>query len=111
LGVKILAGLQSIDQLNANYTNEAEARNTIAGFSSVYAFHSNDYPTREYVSRLFGKNMLMESYQNSNNQIHFEKREGHSVEDWDLISLRTGEAIVGLPGIPPFQFMFDLYTA
>jgi len=110
LGVKILAGLQSIDQLNANYDNEAKARNVVAGFSSVYAFQSNDYPTREYVSHLFGKNMVVESYQVANSQHHYEKHEGFTVEDWDLISLKVGEAVVGLPSTPPFKYKFDLFT-
>jgi len=110
LGVKILAGLQSIDQLNANYDNEAKARNIVAGFSSVYAFQSNDYPTREYVRHLFGHNMVLESYQVANSQYHYEKREGFTVEDWDLLSLKVGEAVVGLPSTPPFKYKFDLFT-
>jgi type IV secretory pathway TraG/TraD family ATPase VirD4 len=110
LGVKILAGLQSIDQLNANYSNEARARNVIAGFSSVYAFHSNDFATREYVSKLFGRNMIIESYPAANSQFHFERREGFTVEDWDLISLKVGEAVVGLPAVSPFRYKFDLFT-
>ena len=58
LGVKILAGLQSIDQLNANYSNETKAKNAVSGFSSVFAFHQNDYTTREYISQLMGKKKL-----------------------------------------------------
>jgi type IV secretory pathway TraG/TraD family ATPase VirD4 len=110
LGVKILAGLQSIDQLNANYENEAKARNTVAGFSSVFAFQSNDFNTREYVSRLFGRNMILETFAEANGTNHYEKREGYMVEDWDLVSLPVGEAIVGLPLVPPFRYKFDLFT-
>ena len=109
LGVKILAGLQGIDQLNANYENEAKAHNAVAGFSSVFAFQSNDYNTREYVSRLFGKNMILETFPEANGSRHYEKREGFVVEDWDLIGLDIGEAVVGLPNIPPFKFKFDLF--
>ena len=109
LGVKILAGLQSIDQLNANYDNEAKARNIIAGFSSIYAFHSNDFATREYVSKLFGRNIVLESYPMSGSQYHYEKREGFIVEDWDLASLKVGEAIVGLPEFAPFKYRFELF--
>ena len=75
LGVKILAGLQGIDQLNANYENEAKAHNAVAGFSSVFAFQSNDYNTREYVSQLFGKNMILETFPEANGSRHYEKRE------------------------------------
>lgn len=87
LGVKILAGLQGIDQLNANYENEAKAHNAVAGFSSVFAFQSNDYNTREYVSRLFGRNMVLETYPEANGNRQYDKREGFVVEDWDLVGL------------------------
>ena len=109
LGVKILAGLQSIDQLNANYENEAKAQNAVSGFSSVFAFHSNDYNTREYVSKLFGKNMILETFPEANGSRQYEKREGFVVEDWDLVNLGVGEAIVGLPSVPPFKYKFELF--
>lgn len=109
LGVKILAGLQSIEQLNANYDNEARARNMIAGFSSVFAFKANDYTTREYISNLFGKNLIFQKYPLASGEYHNEIHEGHTVEDWDLINLQVGEAVVGLPGYSPFRFKFELY--
>jgi type IV secretory pathway TraG/TraD family ATPase VirD4 len=110
LGVKILAGLQSIDQLNANFENEAKARNAVAGFSSIFAFQSNDSNTREYVSKLFGRNMILETFREANGDPHYEKREGYMVEDWDLASLTVGEAIVGLPSVSPFRYKFDLFA-
>jgi type IV secretory pathway TraG/TraD family ATPase VirD4 len=110
LGVKILAGLQSINQLNANYENEAKARNAVTGFSSIFAFKSNDFDTREYVSKLFGRNMILETFAEANGNNHYEKREGYMVEDWDLASLEVGEAIVGLPSVSPFRYKFDLFT-
>ena len=109
LGVKILAGLQSVDQLNANYDNEAKAHNAVSGFSSIFAFQSNDYNTREYISKLFGRNMIVETYEKADGSEEYEKREGYVVEDWNLIGLNVGEAIVGLPSRPPFRFHFDLY--
>jgi type IV secretory pathway TraG/TraD family ATPase VirD4 len=109
LGVKILAGLQSIDQLNANYEKEAKARNAVTGFSSIFAFQSNDSNTREYVSKLFGQNMILESFAEANGSRHYEKREGYMVEDWDLAELAVGEAIIGLPSVPPFKYKLDLF--
>ena len=44
-----------------------------------------------------------------NNQVVEEKRMGSTVEDWDLNSLKVGEAIVGLPFAKPFRFYFDIY--
>ncbi len=109
LGVKILAGLQSIDQLNANYSNETKAKNAVSGFSSVFAFQQNDFTTREHICNLMGRNMILESFPEADGSMHYEKREGYLVEDWDLTSLEVGEAIVKLPSTAPFRYRFDLY--
>ena len=108
LGVKVFAGVQSIEQLYEIY-GQSRGRNIAAGFSSVYAFRSNDTATREYVSGIFGKNIVLERYQRLDNQIVEEKRNGQTVEDWDLNSLKVGEAIVGLPFSQPFRFYFDMF--
>jgi len=108
LGVKVFAGVQSIEQLYEIY-GQSRGRNIAAGFSSVYAFRSNDTATREFISGLFGKNIVLEKYQRLDNQIVEEKRNGQTVEDWDLNSLKVGEAIVGLPFSQPFRFYFDAY--
>ena len=110
LGVKILAGLQSIDQLNANYDNETKAKNAVSGFSSVIAFLQNDTVTRQYVSELMGKNMIIETFHEADGRMHYEKREGFTVEDWDLINLSVGDAVVKLPLHKPFQFHFDPFV-
>jgi len=108
LGVKVFAGIQSIEQLYEIY-GQSRGRNIAAGFSSVYAFRANDVATRDYVSGLFGKNIVLEKYQRLDNQMIEEKRNGHTVEDWDMNSLKIGEAIVGLPFATPFRFYFDMY--
>lgn len=82
LGVKILAGLQSIDQLNANYANETKARNAVSGFSSVFAFQQNDYNTREYVSQLMGRNMDFVN--------HLLEKTGFSADNVDVVLLVGG---------------------
>jgi len=108
LGVKVFAGVQSIEQLYEIY-GQSRGRNIAAGFSSVYAFRSNDTATRDFISGLFGKNIVLEKYQRLDNQIVEEKRNGQTVEDWDLNSLKVGEAIVGLPFSQPFRFYFEAY--
>jgi len=108
LGVKVFAGVQSIEQLYEIY-GQSRGRNIAAGFSSIYAFRSNDTATRDYVSGIFGKNIILEKYQMLDNRIVEEKRNGLTVEDWDLNSLKVGEAIVGLPFSQPFRFYFDMY--
>lgn len=108
LGVKVLAGIQSIEQLYEIY-GESRGRNIAAGFSSVYAFKSNDSVTRKYISDLYGKNIVLEQYKGSNNTLIEEKREGNTVEDWHLNNLQIGQAVVGLPFKQPFTFKFDEY--
>jgi type IV secretory pathway TraG/TraD family ATPase VirD4 len=110
LGLKIIAGLQSIDQLNSVYSsNEAIAQNIIAGFSTIIAFRLNDAKTREHISKLHGRNAVVEQYQGLDGALKEARRDGYIGEDWDLIKLQIGEAVVGLPDTPPFRFRFDLY--
>lgn len=109
LGVKVIAGLQSISQLTEVY-GENRSKNIIAGFSSIYAFRANDSVTRSFVTEFFGKNMILERYKNLELKIVQEKRIANTVEDWDINSLNPGEAIVGLPYQKPFRFQFDDYT-
>jgi len=108
LGVKVMAGIQSIEQLFEIY-GKSRGMNIAAGFASLFAFRANDVSTREYVSGLFGKNIILEQYQMSDTRIVEEKRNGSTVEDWDMNSLQVGEAIVGLPFAQPFRFYFDRY--
>ncbi len=108
LGVKVFAGLQSIDQLYENY-GEARGKNIIAGFSSVLSFKANDEDTRNFTSGLYGKNYILEQYKALENAYAEDKRLGSVVEDWEICSLQVGEAVVGLPNTEPFKFKFDLY--
>ena len=105
LGVKIFAGLQSIEQLYEVYKKE-RGKNIAAGFSSIYAFKANDTSTRNFIRELFGKNILLEKYTNLERIFENNRREGYSVEDWDLIDLKIGEAVVGLPFQKPFKMYF-----
>lgn len=109
LGVKILAGLQSINQFYEVY-GEYRGRNIAAGFSSIFAFKANDPDTRKYVTDLFGKNVILEQRKGISNSIIEERFVSNTVEDWDFNSLSVGEAIVGLPFRKPFCFKFDLYV-
>lgn len=107
-GIKIIAGLQSIEQMYEVY-GSARGKNIIAGFSSVYAFRANDVSTREYYTGMHGQNIVIEQHQLRNGTFSEEKRVGHVVEDWDVKNLKTGEAIITFPEYPPFLFRFDEY--
>ncbi len=106
LGLKILAGIQSTEQLVDIY-GKSRAMSIMAGFSTLISFRTNDMASREYVSNLYGKNLVIEDYQKSDFTMVEEKRLGHTVEDWHQNSLPVGQAIVGLPFSQPFIFKFD----
>lgn len=108
LGVRVIAGIQSIDQLYDIYGEEKG--NVIAGgFGSLFAYHTNDSSSREYITRRFGKNFVEETYNNVNGGTVSNSREGNSVEEWDQMELGLGQAVVGLGYSEPFLFQFDNY--
>ena len=108
LGVKVVAGLQSINQLTEAY-GEYRGKNVLAGFSTVFAFRANDAFTRDYITELHGKSVVMEQYKTIMNSVKEEKREAHVVEDWDMNALNVGEAVISFPFEQPFKFQFDLF--
>ncbi len=104
MGVKVFAGLQSIEQLTENY-GESRGKNIAAGFSTVLSFRANDEISRNFTVGLHGKNYYIEH----ETYMSGEKKIGNTVEDWDIIGLGVGEAIVGITGEKPYRFKFDLY--
>ena len=63
---------------------------------------------KRMVTERFGENyMNMEMH--SLSQPVSVQREGHTVEDWDILNLQVGDAFVNLSGYAPFKFHFDEY--
>lgn len=63
----------------------------------------------EVLVGLYGKNIVLEQYKSLENSLKQEKREGNTVEDWEICNLDIGEAVIGLPFVPPFKFKSELY--
>lgn len=107
LGVRVMAGIQSIDQLYDIYGEEKGA--VIAGgFGSMFAFHTNDGSSRDYITKRFGSNIMVYDYVSAQrNTIVSNERDGNTVEEWDQMNLGVGQAIIGLGYAPPFLFQFD----
>ncbi len=109
LGVNVLAGIQSIDQLYDIYGRDKGAV-IASGFGSIFAFHTNDDSSRDYITRRFGSNVVNYSYYSSiQNKMCVRERDGATVENWDQINLGLGQAFIGLGYDPPFLFQFDDY--
>ena len=109
LGVRVMAGIQSIDQLYDVYGKEKGAV-IASGFGSIFAFHTNDGSSREYITNRFGPNMIIYEYTSSQkNVIATKERDGNTVESWDQMELGVGQAVIGLGYDAPFLFQFDEY--
>lgn len=105
LGIKVLAGLQSVSQIYAGYGEERGGA-ILSGFMNSFCFQTPDGTSRQYISRRFGGNCTHLHYRVLDEHMTFQ-REGHTVEDWDILSLGIGQAVVDLVGEPPFMFQFQ----
>ncbi|MDO4333998.1 MAG: type IV secretion system DNA-binding domain-containing protein [Eubacteriales bacterium] len=107
LGVKFMIGIQNVEQLYEVY-GDSKARSIMSGFLTTIAFRVNDETSRKFIKELHGVNRKKEVYMASvqGRGIVENVRDANVVEDWDIIRLGLGEAIIGLPGMPPFQFHF-----
>ena len=109
LGVKVAAGIQSIDQLYDIYGKD-KGSVLAGGFGSMFAYHTSDASSREYITRRFGTNILAYEYASrQRNTIVSNEREGNTVEEWDQINLGVGQAIIGIGYKDPFLFYFEEY--
>lgn len=106
LGVKIIAGLQSIQQLFEVY-QESRGLNIAAGFSTIIAYHSTDPSTLDYISKAFGQYEVREEYRLPDTKMDYYRRKGNVISDWDLVHLDVGEAFICPAFGNPFTFVFD----
>ena len=109
LGLSVIAGVQSIEQLYELY-GEFGGKNIASGFQSSFMFRTNNSATREYIKGIHGKNLSYIQYLDSANNPKETTREGNVVEDWNITSLEQGEAIISLPSEKPFIFKFPKYS-
>lgn len=108
LGVSVVSGLQSIEQLYETY-GEYRGKNILSGFQSSFVFRTNNEATREYIKGIHGKNVSCIQYLDFSQKPKDTIREGNVIEDWNISSLNQGEAIVSLPSEKPFVFQFSKY--
>lgn len=107
LGVRVMCGLQNTCGLEEQY-GEAGAKNILSSFQNMVAFRMNDYDTRQFVINRLGENYQNFSFSAQQTNLNIQ-RAGHTVEDWNLLKLENGEAVVSLTGENPFLFTMPLY--
>ena len=111
MGVKVMAGIQSIDQLYEIY-GEDKGAVIASGFGSLFAFHTNDGSSRDYISKRFGSNVVAYDYTNhQRNAVVERERDGNTVEEWDQMELGLGQAVIGLGYSAPFLFQFAKFES
>lgn len=108
IGVNIIAGIQSMEQLYEVY-GENGGRNIASGFQTTICFHTNNQATREYIGGIHGTNYIAIQHTGASNNLQESIRDGYAVEDWEMVNLCQGEAIVGLPFEKPIKFRFERY--
>ena len=108
LGVKCICGIQNLSQIE-NIYNEFGAKSLLSGFLNVFIFYVLDYKTRKYVIDNFGENYLDLFYFNEKEKPVNIQKSGHVVEDYDILNLKVGQAIVKLNGNEPFIYQFAQY--
>lgn len=104
LGVKVVAGLQSITQLYDAY-GEEKGKVIAAGFMNSFCFQTWDLESRKFISERFGANYQNLSYYYDGKPITLQ-REGNVVEDWDILDLKVGEAFVNLTPKKAVRFKY-----
>lgn len=108
LGVSVTAGIQSIQQLYEVY-GEAGGKNIVGAFQNVFTFRTKDEASRQYVKSIYGENVSAIQYLLPSGEMKEEIYTGCAVEDWEIISLKLGEAIVGLADSLPFKLRIEKF--
>jgi hypothetical protein len=72
------------------------------------SFKLCDYDTRQFVVNRLGENYQNHSISAQQNNLNVQ-REGHTVEEWQLMNLGIGEAVVSLQDEKPFLFQMPNY--
>ena len=104
LGVKVIAGLQSITQLYDAY-GEEKGKVIAAGFMNSFCFQTWDLESRQFISERFGANYQNLSYYYDGKPIILQ-RDGNVVEDWDILNLEVGEALINLTQQKAIRFKY-----
>lgn len=108
LGAKFIIGIQNVAQIYEAY-GESLAKSLLSGFLTTIAFRVNDASSREFIKQLYGKRRIQERTTTPTGTLQTQAADVDVIEDYDILNLRTGQAIIGLPQSPPFLFQFEPY--
>ena len=104
LGVKVCAGLQSINQLYDIY-GENRGKVLAAGFMNSFCFQTFDMDSRNFIMERFGEKYENIALHSLSTPVSVQ-RAGHVIEDWNILDLKVGQAFINLVGYKPFLYQF-----
>lgn len=109
-GVRVIAGLQDIEQIRHNYQENPHRANVILGaFQSIVAFKGGN-ESIEFVQKTLGNAKIQKRYTRAGGGIGWmEPIKAEIVERYEFNNLERGEAIVHLVDKDPFKIHFPLY--
>ena len=109
LGAKFIVAMQNIQQIIDGYGYE-KAHSILSAFGTSIAFRVTDKATKEFIQNFYGVNRKRFVYKGVSYSDGNKEQVSYSnvVEDWDLLSLKTGEAVVSISeyDAAPMKFKF-----
>ncbi|MCQ2466617.1 MAG: type IV secretion system DNA-binding domain-containing protein [Clostridia bacterium] len=109
LGAKFIVAMQNVQQIIDGYGFE-RANSILSAFGTSVAFKVTDKATKEFVQNRYGQNRKMFvykglSYSEGNKEL---VTYSNTVEDWQILGLGKGEAIISVSDLSssPFKFRF-----
>ena len=108
LGAKFIIGIQNVAQIYEAY-GESLAKSLLSGFLTTIAFRVNDASSREFIKQLYGKRRIQERTTTPTGTLQTQAVDVDVIEDHNILNLRLGQAIIGLPQSQPFLFQFNAY--
>lgn len=105
LGVKIIAGIQNVGQVEATYGSDL-GMSILSGFSTFFCFKLFDEKSRRVISERHGKNKMKISILSTNTYKGMSDiiEDRNVIEDWDITQLNVGQCIVSSLNENPFFF-------
>ncbi|MBQ1333402.1 MAG: type IV secretion system DNA-binding domain-containing protein [Lachnospiraceae bacterium] len=110
LGAKFILGVQNVEQIYDVY-GEYAARSILSGCTTLISFFVTDGVSRGYIKDRAGQNLRKITFMSAvqTRGISEQIVNGNAIEDWDIATLGTGDAIVQSSSNAPFKFHFKLY--
>lgn len=109
LGAKFVVAMQNIQQIIEAYGYE-RAYSILSAFGTSVAFRVTDRATKEFIQNLYGKNRKRLSFRGLSYSAGIKEETAYSnvVEDWDILNLQRGEAIISISDYDaaPMKFKF-----